>query len=450
MSEKDKQHCIEIEFDDMSDNIMDSIAIWDYNRAMEFMNEVGQLGSRLGLESMRLLLQELSNPQDKLSVIHVAGTNGKGSICTFLESCYQRAGYRVGRYSSPAVFSYLECFQINGTAITEEEFAACSWAVYKAYRRMKVKGLLLPTAFEVETAIAFLYFLEQKVNLVVLETGMGGSTDATNVVSKPLATVFSSISMDHQAFLGDDLAAIARVKAGIMREGVPVVAAVMAAEAREVLLAEAQSLHAPVYLPVPSDCRYCPGTTTFTYQQEIYEISLAGTYQPENAVCALAVIDILSECFPVSMEQKREGIKKVFWQGRFELMQENPVIIRDGAHNVDAVKRLVETLTVYFPDKKFSFVMGVFKDKDYPAMVDEVLLLCERAYTVTPPNLSRALPKEILAQCFRDKQKERGVSFPVQCMGSVIQAEESFKKQAAADELLVIFGSLSLAALCQE
>ena len=436
--------------DNIPDNIMDSIAIWDYNRAMEFMDEVGQIGSRLGLESMRLLLQELSNPQDKLSVIHVAGTNGKGSICAFLESCYQRAGYRVGRYSSPPLFSHLESFQINGTAMTEEEFTAYSWAVYKAYRRMKVKGLLLPTAFEVETAIAFLYFLEQKVDLVVLETGMGGSTDATNVVSKPLATVFSSISMDHQAFLGDDLAAIARVKAGIMREGVPVVAAVMEAEARGVLLAEAQSLQAPVYLPVPSDCRYCLRATTFTYQQEIYEISLAGTYQPENAVCALAVIDILGARFPVSMEQKREGIKKVFWQGRFEIMQTNPVIIRDGAHNVNAVKRLVETLMIYFPDKKFSFVMGVFKDKEYPAMVDELMPFCKRAYAVTPPNLQRALPKETLAQCFRDKQKEWGVSFPVQCMDSVILAEEAFKKQAAADELLVIFGSLSLAALCQE
>lgn len=439
---------LDTDTDEISDNIMDFITVWDYNRAMEFIDEAGQLGSRLGLESMKLLLQELSNPQDKLSVIHVAGTNGKGSICAFLEGCYQEAGYLVGRYSSPFLFSYLEQFQVNQTAITKEEFTACSWTVYKAYRRMKAKGLSLPTAFEVETAIAFIYFLKQKVDLVILETGMGGSGDATNVVKRPLVTVFSSVSMDHQAFLGEDLSAITRTKAGIMRAGVPVVAALMASEAREVLLAQAQSLNCPVCLPVPSDCEYRLGETTFTYGQITYEIPLMGTYQPENAVCALAVTDILNERFPIPMEQRKEGIKKVCWQGRFELMQTNPVIIRDGAHNVDAVKRLVETIKTYFPDEKISVVMGVFKDKDYKAMAEQILPLCKRIYTVTPPVSKRALPKEILAQYFLNKQEEQGIAIPVQCMDSVAEAREAFIKQAAGDEPLIIFGSLSLASLC--
>lgn len=441
---------IDIDFnsDEIPDNSMDLITVWDDYRAMEFIDEAGRLGSRLGLESMRLLLQELDNPQDKLPVIHVAGTNGKGSICAFLESCYQEAGYRVGRYSSPSLFSYLERFQVNQAAMNQEEFTDCSWIVYKAYRRMKEKELSLPTAFEIETAIAFIYFLEQKVDLVVLETGMGGSGDATNVVKYPLVTVFSSISMDHQQFLGDTLVDIARVKSGIMREGVPVVAALMESEAREVLLAKAQSLNCPVHLPYPSDCQYQLGITTFTYRQETYELSLMGTYQPENAVCALAVFDVLGERFPVSIEQRKEGLKKVCWKGRFELLQTKPVVIRDGAHNADAVKRLVETIKIYFPGKKIRFVMGVFKDKDYGRMAQQILPLCKQVYTVTPPDPERALPKEMLAQCFFSKQKEMGITVPVQCMNSVTEARTAFIKDAQSDEVLIIFGSLSLAVLC--
>lgn len=439
------------ELDDATYNaILDIVTDWNYDRAMEFIHETERLGSRLGLTSMRLLLQELSNPQDELSVIHVAGTNGKGSICTFLESCYQQAGYRVGRYSSPTLFSYLERFQINGAAMTEEQFTKFCWEVYRAYRRMKVKDMLLPTAFEVETAIAFLYFLEQKVDLVVLETGMGGSTDATNVVKQPLATVFSSISMDHRAFLGDNLADIARVKAGIMRQGVPVVLAPMDKEARDILLLQAKDLHSPVRMPEVSDCQYHLGETTFIYGKDTYEISLAGTYQPENAACALAVLDILDNCFPVTAEQKREGLKRAVWQGRFEVLQTKPYIIRDGAHNEDAVKRMVETLKVYFPDKKISFVMGVFKDKDYPVMVKHILPLCKQVYTVTPPDSGRALPKEELAQCFLSESKEGKGTLPVQCMDSVMEAEKDFLEKEPADAVLVIFGSLSLAAFCRK
>ena len=189
-----------------------------YNEAMQYMEQVQKKGSVLGLGPVKMLLERLGNPQDKLAVIHVAGTNGKGSICTFLENMYMAEGKRVGRYISPTIHCYLERFQMNGIYMKEDTFAVLLGKVLSVLEEMEEEQQLLPTAFEIETAIAFLYFLQENVDLVILETGMGGRLDATNVVTKPLCTVFASIGMDHMQFLGDTLEAIAYEKAGIMKK----------------------------------------------------------------------------------------------------------------------------------------------------------------------------------------------------------------------------------------
>ena len=251
-----------------------------YEEALQFIDYTNSFGSRLGLDSIRELLNRLGNPQNRCKVIHIAGTNGKGSIFAFLESGLRQGGYRVGRYISPTIFTYLERFQINGSYMKQAVFASLAERVAKECQEMEAEGFLHPTAFEVETAIAFLYFGQEQVDVVLLETGMGGREDATNVVEKPLATVFASISKDHMAFLGDTLAEIAYQKAGIMRDKTPCVLAPMAEEARETLRTEAKRLNCPV-VEVDENAIEVRNMslegTEFAYDGTVLNIALLGT-----------------------------------------------------------------------------------------------------------------------------------------------------------------------------
>ena len=213
-----------------------------YREAKIYMEQVQKRGSKLGLAPVKMLLERLGSPQNRLTVIHVAGTNGKGSICTFLEQLYRAEDRRVGRYISPTLHCYLERFQINGRYMEEKEFAALLSEVVPVIDGMKRDGAELPTAFEIETVIAFLYFLNHQVDIVILETGMGGRADATNVVEEPLCTVFGSIGMDHMQFLGNTIEEIAYEKAGIMKAGCPVVSYPNSSEVMDVLKAQ-YSLH---------------------------------------------------------------------------------------------------------------------------------------------------------------------------------------------------------------
>ena len=254
----------------------------DYVQAMEYMDRIGKRGSILGLGPVKMLLSRLHNPQDKLPVIHVAGTNGKGSICTFLEAMYKAEGKRVGRYISPTIHTYLERFQINGVYMKEDQFAKLLERIVPVMEEMEAEGLELPTAFEIETAVAFLYFLEEKTDIVILETGMGGREDATNVVAKPLCTVFASIGMDHMQFLGDTVEKIAMEKAGIMRDNCPVVSYPNTPEVCKVLEQQAGLHNADVQIVDRKKIDILSETLTgscFSYAGVEYSIGLAGTYQ---------------------------------------------------------------------------------------------------------------------------------------------------------------------------
>lgn len=376
-----------------------------YNEAMQYMEQVQKKGSILGLGPVKMLLERLGNPQDKLSVIHVAGTNGKGSICTFLESMYVAEGKRIGRYISPTIHCYLERFQINGKYMKEDIFAKLLEEVIRSLDIMEEEEQPLPTAFEIETAIAFLYFVQENVDIVILETGMGGRLDATNVVKKPVCTVFASIGMDHMQFLGDTIEKIAYEKAGIMKEGCPVVSYPNLPEVMKVLednytevQGDLRNLKRMSFVTVRKDDITILSETLdgsrFQYKGEEYVIGMPGRYQICNAVTAIETKMLLDGSL------YKDGLNNARWEGRFEKISDKPLFIRDGAHNVDGVLALKESLQKHFTNHHIIFIIGVLGDKEYESMMQLLCPLAEQAFTITPP-VERGLSSDVLCECIR-------------------------------------------------
>ena len=371
-----------------------------YHEAFDYIEAIGQKGSILGLGPITELLLRLGNPQEQLHIIHVAGTNGKGSICTFLEMLYREEGKKVGRYISPTIHEYLERFQINGELMAEDVFARLITQVDEVIAGMREDGCAIPTAFEIETAVAFLYFAENDVDIVVLEVGMGGREDATNVISHPICTVFANIGMDHMQFLGDTLEKIAYEKAGIIKEGCPAVCYPGDDRTIEVLRKEYEKVNEIAN----DDCGFTVADTskleilsetldgsTFIYKGEEYSISLAGNYQIYNAITAIETKLRLDGALI------REGLSKVRWEGRFNKICDKPLFIKDGAHNVQGVMALKESLNIHFTNARFIFIIGVLKDKEYEKMTEILCPMAEACYIIKPQN-ARGLETDVLSE----------------------------------------------------
>lgn len=420
-----------------------------YKEAMEYMNKIGKKGSVLGLSTMTALLECLGNPQNALPVIHVAGTNGKGSICTFLACMYQSEGKKVGRYSSPTLFTYLERFQMNGTSMDEDTFCVLVEDVKNAIKIMKENGQEVPTAFEVETAIAFLYFLREKADIVILETGMGGRLDATNVVEHPLCTVFSAIGMDHMQFLGDTLEEITYQKAGIIKSGCPVVSYPNPGTVCDVLRQEYQKCNEENELPefLIADDKQVQvleenlDGSRFVYKGVEYSISLAGDYQIYNAITAIETKLLLDGAL------EKESLNKACWPARFEKISERPLFIRDGAHNIDGVRALKRSIKKYLANNRFTnnhliFIIGILKDKEYKKMIAELCPMADEVFTITPPG-ERGLSGEILRQDIMPYCEK--VTFcdtvPKACQNAVSQWNRYAGCQESA--IIIAWGSLS-------
>ncbi|MCM1497570.1 MAG: bifunctional folylpolyglutamate synthase/dihydrofolate synthase [Clostridium sp.] len=402
------------------------------------MEQIQTRGSIYGLQPMRNLLAQLGNPQNKLRVIHVAGTNGKGSICTFLEYLYRAEGQRVGRYISPTLRCYLERFQIDGEYMDEGTFAGLLEMVIPVIEAMEYSGQRLPTAFEIETAIAFLFFLREKADIVVLETGLGGRNDATNVVDRPLCTVFASIGMDHMQLLGSTIEEIAYEKAGIIRQGCPIVSYPNSAGIIEVFRQESGG-DRDLHVVDKSEVRILSETleqSTFVYRGEEYIISLAGEYQIYNAVTAIEAKLLLDG------HLDKSGLQNAQWEGRFEKVCDDPLLIKDGAHNVDAAKALRESIQKHFTNRKLIFIIGVLKDKEYDKMMAVLCPLADRVYTVTPEG-ERGLPAAILRQSVLPYCRQAAECESVK--EAVLAAKQDCRQYEQSGEVPVIiaWGSLS-------
>lgn len=386
--------------------------------AIEKIHKFERFGMILGLERMNSLLKLLGNPQDDLKIIHVAGTNGKGSICRYIYSVLQAGGYKTGLYTSPFLEVFNERIELDGKYISNEDLAVYTDRVFKCVETMTQRGEQSPTEFEVVTAIAFLYFKEKGCDYAIMEVGLGGSGDSTNVCKAPLISVIASISYDHTDRLGNTLAEIAGEKAGIIKEGCPVVTSAEAPEALEVIERKAEELGCMYF-----ETRHVPytvksqdlGGSVFdvniqgvTYEN--LEISMLGEHQIKNAICALAALSIIEERGDVSLHRDDiyKGFKAAKQIGRLEVMsaqEKVPVVIIDGAHNPDGAASLRKAMKEYMPDKKILMVTGMLADKDTESILREFTAITDRFIATEPEN-----PRKLDAESLQAKIEAMGAS----------------------------------------
>lgn len=370
---------------------------------MEYIHKVSWAGSRLGLDRTRELLARLGNPEKTLNFVHIAGTNGKGSTAAMLASVLKKAGYRTGLYTSPYINSFNERIQIDGIPISDEDLAAVASEIRPEAEAMAEA----PTEFELITALGMVYFARRACDVVVLETGLGGELDSTNVIPTPLAAVITAIGLEHTKELGNTIREIAAAKAGIIKEGGDVVIYGENPEAEAVFRRFAKERHAVLY---PADLSGCilrraglDGVTFDCGTRKDLHIPLIGQYQRKNAAVVLKTLEVLEKKgFPVSETAVYEGLAKTAWPGRLELMRKDPPFLVDGSHNPHGIAATVETLRALFPDpdKKPVFLMGVMADKDISHMTEALAPLGAAFVTVTPDN-PRALPAGELARRLR-------------------------------------------------
>lgn len=417
-------------------NIQDTVA---------YLNEIKKYGSVPGLDSIKRLLSWLDNPQDKLRIVHIAGTNGKGSILAMVESVLRKSGYRTGRYHSPVLFDVREAFQVNERWISDEDLCVYVDKVKIAADAIAAEGWPHPTSFEVETAVAFSYFLDQKVDVVLLETGMGGRLDATNIVKKPLVEILASISMDHMQFLGDSIEKITREKAGIIKSHTNVVLYpsdqtvytqikdVCDKKQAELVMADKQAVRI-----LHQDLKgqsFAYRSSCGNYYEKI-TIPLLGKHQIYNAITALEVLEVLKKYFCMGIFELESGFASVRWPGRLEILSTEPIVIRDGAHNEDAACQLAQFLEKNFTNKRIFYIIGVLMDKEYEKILKIMAPYANDVFTVASDS-PRALPADTLALCAKKYYKT------VHPMKDVRAAIQTVLKQADTDDVVLIFGSLS-------
>lgn len=413
-----------------------------YQEALDYIDSLKKYGIVPGLDTIRELCRRLGNPQDELQFVHIAGTNGKGSVLAYVSTILKCAGYRVGRYISPTIRDYRERFQVNGRMITQKALCGLMEELKQACEDMTAEGFPHPTPFEAETALGFLYFCREKCDLVVLETGMGGRQDATNVVQNTLVAVLASISMDHMQYLGKTLREIAGEKAGIIKPGCRVVTAWQEPEAMGVIREQADRLQAPFTAADAAEAkrvRYGLERQRFDYMgMKDLEIALAGRYQIDNAVLAAGVCRALTECgFPVPERALRQGFLETRWPGRFTVLGRKPLFVADGAHNEDAAKKLAQSIEFYFTNKRIIFIMGILKDKEYEKIIELTAHYADQILTVAPPGNPRALGSYELAQAVAKVHPQ------VTAVDSLEEAVEISHLLAGRDDVILAFGSLS-------
>ncbi len=412
----------------------------NYEEALHYIHGTLKFGSKLGLHNITCLLDLMENPHKKLKYVHVAGTNGKGSTTAFISSILVESGYTVGIFTSPYLQRFTERIKVNQDEISPEDLARITAFVKNKVDIMLENGQNHPTEFEIVTAIAFQYYYEMHCDIVVLEVGLGGRFDSTNVIESPEAAVITTISYDHMNILGDTLPKIAYEKAGIIKEKCDVLLYPQAPEVEEVFEAvckEKEARLTPVDLRGIKSGSFSIHGQAFDYKEyRELEISLLGEHQIKNAVMAINTVLLLkAKGYNIPEGAIREGLRKAKWPGRLEVVSANPLVLIDGAHNTEGAKVMASALQKYFPDKKKIFIFGVLKDKDYKSLVEAIAPLAHGFIAVTP-NSERALPAHEL-EAFLKKYCEN-VSRNDTIKEAVAKAMESW----TPDQLICAFGSL--------
>lgn len=422
-----------------------------YQEALEYIESIQSYGIVPGLDSIIELCKLIGNPQERLKFVHIAGTNGKGSTLAYISTILKSAGYRVGRYISPTIFEYRERIQVNGRNITKDALCEGVELIREACDKMLEKGMPHPTPFEVETALGFWYFEKKGCDIVVLETGMGGLSDATNLIQNTEVAVLASISMDHMKFLGDRLETIAEQKVGIIKAGCEVVSAMQKDEAMEVIDRVAAEKNCPLHV-AEVDCIVNLNRGTgrniecqkFDYigadglEMKQLEIHLAGTVQPENALLAIETARVLQQKgYHITENAIRKGLKETVWLGRFSVIGRKPLFVADGAHNEDAARKLARSIEFYFTNRRIIYIMGILRDKEYEKVIGLTHHYADQIITITPPDNPRAMGAYELAQ------EIAKVHTNVTAVDSLEEAVEMARLLAGPEDVILAFGSLS-------
>lgn len=419
----------------------------DFLEAHNYLEKVrSQKGIVLGLDTMRHLMAKLNNPQDKVKFIQVAGTNGKGSTVAYLTSILSEAGIKVGRYTSPAVFSSTEQYFACGSCISESEYAKGMTAVAEAAACLDGET---PTAFEQETALAFWYFAQKGCELAILEAGLGGDMDATNIVTTTVCSIITSISMDHCRILGNKISEIAAHKAGIIKPGAPVICIEQKEDAMEPIRAAAKAADTPLYEVHRDEVRQIFSdkreSIVFFREFENLHLKMLGSCQPENAALAVQAASVLSRSYPIEKKHIYDGIEKTRWGGRFELHSGSPDIILDGAHNPDGIRRLRESVNQMFGAVPICYVCGVLADKDYEKEIEILFGRASNVFTVTPPS-----PRAMKSTDLKAAIKKRFSQLKVTSFDSEDGIEKAMEAATSQGNPVVVCGTLTILARVKE
>lgn len=374
----------------------------NYEETLNYIHSVCWKGSRPGLGRTKELLAMMGNPQDKLKYIHVAGTNGKGSVCSMLSTVLRKAGYKTGLYTSPFVRYFNERMMIDGQMISNEELSEVTEYVKQFADKMED----VPTEFELITAIAFEYFSRNNCDIVVLEVGMGGRLDSTNIIKTTVLSVITGIALDHTAYLGDTLGEIATEKAGIIKQNIPVVYGGKSVEAYEAISKVANERNSILHTATDAEFKNIEfslrGCTLDTPQFKKLFVSLVGDYQPSNIATALKSLSVLKDVgMKITEDDIRKGMAEVYWPARFEIINDEPLMIYDGAHNPEGLRACVDSIKRFFGDKKVNIISGVMADKDVNSMLPVIAEVADEVFTVIPNN-PRSMDSKVYAEYFNN------------------------------------------------
>lgn len=385
-----------------------------YEETIDKIHSFGKFGSKLGLERMAKLMSLLGNPEHKMKIIHVAGTNGKGSVCRYLYSILQENGYKAGLYTSPYLERFTERIEFNGAEISPEDLTKYTEIVLEKAAEMVAQGDESPTEFELITAIGFLYFADRDMDFLLLEVGLGGTGDSTNVIKDPVAAVITSISYDHMEYLGDSLEKIAIEKSGIIKPGVPVIFSVKDEGAAAAIQGIARERGSQFYdvsaKPVDNLCKSVDGYTfDAVIEGKDYKdlaISMIGMHQVSNAVCALTVAEVLQEKGLLKLDREKVygGMKKAKQTGRLEIIQKDPYIIIDGAHNEAGAEALAMAVKEHLPNHRILMVIGMLADKKIDGLIEQFGAI-GTDFVATEPDNPRKLSAEALCKAVSDTGK---------------------------------------------
>ncbi|MEG0912766.1 MAG: folylpolyglutamate synthase/dihydrofolate synthase family protein [Oscillospiraceae bacterium] len=396
-------------------------------QALQYIHGIYRRGKKDGLKRITELLDLLGNPQDSLRFIHVAGTNGKGSVCVMLSKILELSGYKTGMYTSPFIMRFNERIIINGIQIPDEKLAEVTEYVSQAAETMKI----LPSEFELVTAIALEYFKRENCDAVVLETGLGGSFDATNAVKNKLLEIITPIDYDHQRELGSTISEIAAHKCGIIIPYSMVVTCEQRQEAAETIARACLQNHADLSVVASDEAMLCSGDLSgqiFRYKGDLYRLALLGKHQLQNAALVLRAVEKLRETgMNIPHRAVEEGLAAVSWVGRFELLMRDPIVVVDGGHNPQGVRAAVESAREYLSDNRLTVVLGVMADKDFGEMF-ELVDTVATGYVATNPDYPRALPCTELAKQLKKFGKQ------VIIADNVSQAVKEAVRCARSDE----------------